>query len=318
MKIAFVGKWWSGKSTLCALFTSYVLQANAWSALLIDADTNMHSWVYFWVSSYDDQKFLSKEENTKAIKQSLINKNQKIASVNHMVKTTPPGRWSYIIKHTHDTLLHAYNQSVQDNLMLLAVGWYSSEQAWTACYHTSLSIMENILSHMHLRDEDFCVVDMVASTDAFSNSLHIQFDTIVLIVEPTRESTTLVNNYLELAQETWVDQKILILGNKIEWLDDVIYIEQEIDQKLGAWYHYDKDLKTYMRESDSIDWYVQGKMNVIGQLFSEVFTKKPLERTPQLQKLAELHRKYAQQSYITHELWDLSGQIDAVFIQWAQ
>lgn len=318
MKIAFVGKWWSGKSTLSALFTSYIIQVNVWSALLIDADTNMHSWTYFWVSSYDDQKMLSKEENTNAIKQSLINKNQKIESVNHMVKTTPPGRWSHIINQTNDKLLQAYNQSVQDNLTLLAVGWYSSEQAWTACYHTSLSILENILSHMHLRDEDFCIVDMVASTDAFSNSLHIQFDTIVLIVEPTRESTTLVKNYLALAQETGVGNKIIIIGNKIEWHDDITYVEQEIGQKIEAWYAYDSEMKKYMRASDSIDWYVQGKIKVLEQLFSQVLSRQPLERVTQLYKLAELHRKYAKQSYITNELGDLTGQIDEVFIQWAQ
>ena len=55
---------------------------------------------------------------------------------------------------------------------------------------------------MDLKDGNTCVVDMVASTDAFSNTFHVQFDLIVLIVEPTRESVQLVNHYVELAKET--------------------------------------------------------------------------------------------------------------------
>jgi CO dehydrogenase nickel-insertion accessory protein CooC1 len=64
---------------------------------------------------------------------------------------------------------------------------------------------------MDLDDKQYCIVDMVASTDAYSNSLHIQFDGIVLIVEPTRESTTLVKNYLALAQDTCVAHTIIII-----------------------------------------------------------------------------------------------------------
>jgi hypothetical protein len=43
-------------------------------------------------------------------------------------------------------------------------------------------------------------------------------------------------------------------------------------------------------------------MKVLEQLYPQVLSRKPLERATQLQKLAELHRKYAKQSYITNEV----------------
>ena len=47
-------------------------------------------------------------------------------------------------------------------------------------------------------------------------------------------------------------------------------------------------------------------MDMLQDLFAPIATQKPLPRRAQLQELAALHTKYAQQSYITNELGDLS------------
>lgn len=284
------------------------------AVLLIDADTNMHSWTYFGIT-YDESKMISQSGNSYTIKQLLINDNKRIVSPAHMVKTTPPGTGSYILVETHDSILQPYNQSTEYNLSLLAVWWYTSIHAWTTCYHTDLAIVENILSHMELRPHNHCVVDMVASTDAFSNSFHVQFDLIVLITEPTRESIALVKNYLALATETGIQDKILIIWNKIEWDDDVDYIKQNMQQPVSSYLVYDSSLKAYMRTAQSIHRYVKEHESFLEEIFGPIVARKPLERATQLRKLAELHKKYAQQSYIINELWDLSSQIDEAFIE---
>jgi CO dehydrogenase nickel-insertion accessory protein CooC1 len=71
------------------------------------------------------------------------------------------------------------------------------------------------------------VVDMVAGNDAFSNTLHSQFDVIFLVVEPTIESVAMVKNFLSLAEHSHGSSPMLLIGNKIEDQEDTDYLISE-------------------------------------------------------------------------------------------
>lgn len=178
-----------------------------------------------------------------------------------------------------------------------------------SCYHTSLSVFENILSHTALWDGQFLVADMVAGNDAFSNTLFSQFDILALIVEPTIESVSMVRSYLELMQQTKSSTKIVILANKIDDTDDLEYLRS---QGIEADYvfSYEKDIKTNRRNHQSS---LTNLQETVWETFFE--NLKTLKRNPdqKLEELYELHRKYIQLDYIRTPLGDLSDQIDLHF-----
>jgi CO dehydrogenase maturation factor len=104
------------------------------------------------------------------------------------------------------------------------VGEYEKELIAKNCYHGSLSILENILSHLDDRG-GWLVADMVAGTDTFVGALFAQFDYIFIIAEPTRNSREVVRQFEQLAIETQTQNIFKIIGNKIESEEDIAFIK---------------------------------------------------------------------------------------------
>jgi len=312
MKIAIVWKWWSGKSTISSLLISYFYHTKK-SFWAIDADTNMHLGLNFDIQ-YDDNKALSLYQNKTNIKQYLIWKNSLIKSPKYMVKTTPPSKWSKIFTNTNDNFMKKYSVWQIGNWDLFFVWWYTSEWAWLSCYHTSLVILENILSHIDFGTDEYCIVDMVASTDAFSNSLHLQFDKMLLITEASRESVDLTKKYLELAKATGVENLVQIFGNKIADDEDIDFIKRELHIQDFPYLPIDQDLKKHLRNGMSILSYFQDKSWYLSDIFSWIWDIHKIPLKTKLQKLSKLHLKYIELDYIKTPLWDLTSQIDENFI----
>lgn len=312
MKIAVVGKWGSGKSTISSLILAYLAHKHKqfWA---IDADTNMHLGLNFHIA-YETSKALSNETTVREIKTYLIWKNKRIDSVDHMVKTTPPGPWSTIIRKPHDDFIQQYSIWQVGNWALFFVWWYTAEWAGISCYHTSLAILENILSHINFWTDEYLVVDMVASTDTFSNSLYLQFDAIILLVEPTKESVDLAIKYIKLAKDVCVQDSIYIFGNKIVDEDDIKFIQDSLWCKQFPYVPYDNELKKQLRNGKSILDYFTLKQNILAKTFSFLEDIPLIPFKTKLQKLATLHKKYAQLDYIKTPLWDISNQVDKKFI----
>src|SRR4051812_7030725 len=112
------------------------------------------------------------------------------------------------------------------------VGTYEPEDIGGGCYHGHLAILENLLSHLAPGPGDWVVCDMVAGTDAFANSLHAQFDAIVVVVEPTPESVTVARRYRELATAAGIADLVGFVGNKVADDTDLAYLRRELDAEL--------------------------------------------------------------------------------------
>jgi CO dehydrogenase maturation factor len=227
MKIAFNGKGGSGKSTLAALFVQY-LRAAGHRVLAVDADVNVHLAPLLGVTARAEDA-LSHPDNVRRLRTHLIGDNTRIAGVEHFVATTPPGPGSRLVTlDAGDPVLAGHATALDERSHVMHVGTYEVKDIGSGCYHGHLAILENLLSHLDPADDGWVVCDMVAGTDAFANSLHAQFDTIVVVAEPTPESVSVARRYRELAAAAGVLDTVAIVGNKVADAADREYLEREL------------------------------------------------------------------------------------------
>ncbi len=229
MKIAFVGKGGSGKTTLSASFSAY-LESKQENVLVIDADLNMHLAELLGFRVPEIEKHISHPKAAEAIKEYLKGSNERIKSTAHVKKTTPPGKGSKLLKLDQENPVFENYTLRRDNTRLMVVGTYNEEGIGASCYHNNLAILENVLSHT-IDENGSVVADMVAGTDAFASSLHAQFDLLVIVVEPTRRSLEVFDHYLALAEEAGVADVLVAVGNKVRSEADKAFIAERIPKE---------------------------------------------------------------------------------------
>jgi len=311
MKIAFVGKGGSGKSTISSAFVAYLLQENQ-KIVAVDADINQHFAAQI-NAPFKPELALALDNNKAAIRQYLVGDNPRITGSKQMVKTTPPGRGSKLVVLNNDNkLLQQYATKFSDNGYFMHVGTYESDGIGMSCYHTSLSIFENILSHTPVNAADeWVVADMVAGTDAFSGPLHAMFDLLCVVVEPTVESVSVYKQFIGLAQAAGVDSRVRIIANKIDDHDDESYIEQETGTTILASIAYDPALRRRAREAGTteVSKHVVDAMRVVASEAVAV-KRSPAEHLAELQKL---HKVFARQKFTIDKYGDTLGHIDTEF-----
>jgi len=314
MRIAFVGKGGSGKTTLTALFTEYIKQYNK-PVLVFDADLNIHMPDLLGFENIPSSKHLSHPEVTKTIKDNLKGSRTDIASMGAFRKTTPPSTASNLIfiKEISNGPLKEFVIQ-KGNLNLAAVGTYDEDDIGASCYHNNLAILENILSHLIDKD-GYVVTDMVAGVDAFANTLHAQFDLMCLIVEPTKRSVEVYNHFLELAKEAGIEKELAVIANKVRNETDKKFINDNIPQDKLIGYLYELE---YLRELDQTGEPIDISKIEAKNLELLKAIKGRLHKsdsTPQkrLEKLWDLHKTYVSQDFVTERFGDLTNQIDTCF-----
>jgi len=229
MRVAFVGKGGSGKTTLSALFTRHLARSGA-PVVAIDGDINQH--LAHALGLDEDELFAAPplSARTGEIKDYLRGTNPRIASGAAMVKTTPPGRGSRLLRLLGDDEVHSHHVQEVGGVPLMVTGAFAESDLGVACYHSKLGAVELYLNHLVDGPGEYVVVDMTAGADAFASGLFTRFDMTFLVVEPTRKSLSVYRQYRDHAAEFGIP--VAVVGNKVTGADDLAFLRERVGDDL--------------------------------------------------------------------------------------
>lgn len=310
MKIAFVGKGGSGKTTISALFTRFVA-SQGYPVIAIDADINQHmgTALGFSEEALAQQPAMGLEINR--IKKYLKHENPLISSLNAMAKTTPPGNGSKLLQVVEENPIWDYFGIKKDGITLLATGPFSEEDLGIKCYHSKTGAVELILNHLIDKKGEYIVQDMTAGADSFASGMFTKFDVTFLVAEPTLRGVSVYQQYKEYAKDH--DVKLRVIGNKIEDATDKEFLKQ----------HIGEDLIGFFGKSSFVRAMEKGNFQPLQQL--EPQNKKVLESALKIATVTDKDwDKFYKQTVEFHirnaESWanaqageDLTKQVDPTF-----
>jgi CO dehydrogenase maturation factor len=228
VRIAFVGKGGSGKTTLSALFSRQLARSGA-PVLAVDGDINQHLAEALGHDS-DDLGAPPLGAHVADIKDYLRGTNPRIASREAMIKTTPPGRGSRLLRLLGDDELHARHVRRVGDVPLMVTGAFDESDLGVACYHSKLGGVELYLNHLVDGPGEYVVVDMTAGADAFASGLFTRFDMTFLVAEPTRKGVSVYRQYRDHAREFGI--RIAVIGNKVTGEDDLLFLKEHVGDDL--------------------------------------------------------------------------------------
>src|SRR5690606_11991890 len=161
MRTAFVGKGGSGKTTVAALFARHLAAAGA-PVLAIDADINQHLGTALGLDEDQAARLPALGEHLREIKEYLRGDNPRIASPESMIKTTPPGHGSRLLRVVEDNPVYRRLVREVDGVRLAVTGSFAPEDLGVACYHSKVGAVELLLNHLVDEPGEYVVVDMTA------------------------------------------------------------------------------------------------------------------------------------------------------------
>ncbi|MEU3242096.1 MULTISPECIES: ATP-binding protein [unclassified Streptomyces] len=233
MKIAFVGKGGSGKTTLSALFVRHLAASGA-PVVAVDADINQHLGAALGLDEEVAVALPAMGARLPLIKDYLRGSNQRIASAATMIKTTPPGEGSRLLRvRENNPVFDACARPVEldgGDARLMVTGPFTEADLGVSCYHSKTGAVELCLNHLVDGRDEYVVVDMTAGSDSFASGMFTRFDMTFLVAEPTRKGVSVYRQYKEYARDFKVALKVV--GNKVQSQDDIDFLRAEVGNDL--------------------------------------------------------------------------------------
>ncbi|WP_328872896.1 ATP-binding protein [Streptomyces sp. NBC_00287] len=233
MKIAFVGKGGSGKTTLSSLFIRHLAAAGA-PVVAIDADINQHLGAALGLDDSESAALPAMGDRLPLIKDYLRGSNPRIASTETMIKTTPPGEGSRLLRvRESNPVYDACARPVELDggaVRLMVTGPFTDADLGVACYHSKTGAVELCLNHLVDGPDEYVVVDMTAGSDSFASGMFTRFDMTFLVAEPTRKGVSVYRQYKEYARDFGVELKVV--GNKVHGEEDLDFLRAEAGDDL--------------------------------------------------------------------------------------
>jgi CO dehydrogenase maturation factor len=233
MKIAFVGKGGSGKTTLSSLFIRHLAAQQA-DVVAVDADINQHLGTALGLDEQEAAALPAMGAHLPLIKEYLRGTNPRITSAETMIKTTPPGEGSRLLRVREQNPVYescARTVRLEDGrIRLMATGPFTESDLGVACYHSKVGAVELCLNHLVDGPDEYVVVDMTAGSDSFASGMFTRFDMTFLVAEPTRKGVSVYRQYKEYARDFGV--ALRVVGNKVQGPDDLEFLSDEVGDDL--------------------------------------------------------------------------------------
>ncbi|WP_103500886.1 MULTISPECIES: ATP-binding protein [unclassified Streptomyces] len=247
MKIAFVGKGGSGKTTLSSLFIRHLASQRV-PVTAVDADINQHLGAALGLNEQAAAALPPMGGQLPLIKEYLRGSNPRITSTETMIKTTPPGTGSRLLRLdesnpvfeacARDIVLGATDTTdttdgadgADGAVRLMATGPFTDADLGVACYHSKTGAVELCLNHLVDGRDAYVVVDMTAGSDSFASGMFTRFDMTFLVAEPTRKGVSVYRQYREYARD--FDVRLRVVGNKVQGPEDVAFLRDQVGEDL--------------------------------------------------------------------------------------
>jgi len=230
VRIAFVGKGGSGKTTVAAMFSRY-LADRGHPVLAVDADINQNLGEALGATGPTPRALGA---DLPWLKDHLRGNNPLVPSAAAMIKTTPPGPGSRTAGlRTDDPVLARCAATTPDGVRYLVTGEFDEADIGVSCYHSKTGAVELWLNHLVDGAGEYVVVDMTAGADAFASGLFTRFDLTVLVSEPTRRGVGVFHQYA--AHTAGRDVALAVLGNKGDDGADVACPREHAGDALIGW-----------------------------------------------------------------------------------
>jgi CO dehydrogenase maturation factor len=305
VKIAFAGKGGSGKTTLSSLFVRYLAAAGL-PVVAIDADINQHLAEALGASEPPPLGAHLTE-----IKEYLRGTNPRISSAAVMVKTTPPGRGSRLLRHGGPDPVHDLAAVTPCGARLLATGPFEEDDLGVACYHSKTGAVELYLNHLVDGPGEYVVIDCTAGADSFASGLFTRFDLTVLVAEPTRKGISVYRQWQGYC--AGYDTALALVGNKVQGPDDVAFLREHAAGDLLACFGHEPAVRAMEQGRPfSLDDLSPDTRTALGGLRDRLDAQSR-DWVRYTRQAAEFHRKNARAWASAAAGENLTGQIDPEF-----
>ena len=152
-----------------------------------------------------------------------------------MIKTTPPGQGSRLLRLAEDNPVYAACARTvalrrRAAVRLMVTGPFNESDLGVACYHSKVGAVELCLNHLVDGRGEYVVVDMTAGSDSFASGMFTRFDMTFLVAEPTRKGVAVYRQYKEYARDFGVG--LAVIGNKVQGEDDLAFLRAEVGDDL--------------------------------------------------------------------------------------
>jgi CO dehydrogenase maturation factor len=306
MKIAFAGKGGSGKTTLSSLFVRH-LAAQGLPVTAVDADINQHLAEALGVSAPPPALGAHLTE----IKEYLRGDNPRISSAAAMVKTTPPGRGSRLLRHGGPDPVHDLAVDTPCGALLLATGPFDEEDLGVACYHSKTGAVELYLNHLIDGPGEYVVVDCTAGADSFASGLFTRFDLTVLVAEPTRRGISVCRQWQ--GYSAGYDTALALAGNKVQGPEDEAFLREHAAGDLLACFGHEPAVRAMEQGRPfDLDDLAPATRTGLGALQARLDAQ-PRDWDRYALQAAEFHRRNARAWASAAADEDLAAQIDPEF-----
>lgn len=262
MRVAVIGKGGSGKTSISTALVKYSAD-NYTKLLAVDADVNAHLGEYIGFGKVE--KHIGDEFTPLA---DYLFKNKPKGNY-PIIGTIPPTLDSNFIRLSEvDPILNEYAKH-QNNVFYLSTGTYKTEDLGDSCFHAKLNSLELFMHHLLDKEDELVVIDSAAGIDTVATSMFIVPDITFFVVEPTNESLSVYQDYLDVLKDR-IDKyklKVVPIVNKVEDEADLDFVKAKLKTDEVISFSFDKNLIRFEQgDHSSFSKFLEKHAKQIGEM----------------------------------------------------